>query len=165
MTRYSILDNRGAALLSRRESRRGLHEDGSGGFRFPRQSLVDPPERCERLTDDLIHVVVTIGRQPSDEPDVGRRQRQTLVFLKEFLVFRARDRVVRIAFGAWVLVRDRRARIVLPGHVLILADAGVILRLRIVHGADRLEPSLVQSLVLEAERPVGQATVAEAEIL
>ena len=36
-----------------------------------RHRLLDAAERRKRLTDDLVHVVVAVGRQPADEPDVS----------------------------------------------------------------------------------------------
>ena len=35
--------------------------------------LIDPAEGGQRLTHDLVHVVVAIGGEPADEGDVGGR--------------------------------------------------------------------------------------------
>src|SRR5918994_5239903 len=106
--------------------------------------LVHAPERGERLPDDLIHIVVAVGREPSDEGHVAGLVCERLIFLEQLLVLRPRDRVIGIALRRRIFVGDRRPRVLLAGEMLVLADAGEwhILR-RIIHHRDRLEPFLV----------------------
>src|SRR5690349_17493276 len=61
--------------------------------------LVDAAEGGERLTDDLVHIVIAIGCEPPDKGDVVGRIRQRLVALEQLLILGPRDRIIRIAFG------------------------------------------------------------------
>ena len=79
--------------------------------------------------------------------------------------FSALDRIIGIAHRRGKLIGERRLRVLLPGQVLVLGDAGVIVGLRVVHHRDRLVPFLVEHHVAEAQRAVGQLAEAEAEEL
>ena len=68
--------------------------------------LVDPPERRQRLTDDLVHIVIAVGGQPADERHALGRVRERLVALEQRLVLRPRDRIIRIALGRRIFVGD-----------------------------------------------------------
>src|SRR3712207_5350525 len=57
----------------------------------------DPVVHGERLSHDLIHVVVLVRRQAADELDLGRRVGELLVAPVDERVLRTRDRVVRVA--------------------------------------------------------------------
>src|ERR1700712_1522051 len=74
-------------------------EGRCGGPHGPRGGVtklsVDPSEGRQRLPDDLVHVVVAVGRQPPHEPHVPLGEGQTLVTLEQGLVLGSRDRVVR----------------------------------------------------------------------
>src|SRR5690348_12874471 len=72
--------------------------------------FVHAPEGRERLPDDLVHVVIAVGREASDEGDVLGRVGEGLVALEQLLIFRAWDRVIGIALGGWIFVGDRRHR-------------------------------------------------------
>src|SRR5665213_3906119 len=61
-------------------------------------------EGRERLADDLVHIVITIGCQPAHEADAGGRIRERLIFLVERLIFGPRDRGRGIALGRRILV-------------------------------------------------------------
>src|SRR4051812_31061705 len=54
-------------------------------------------EQCQRLTDDLIHVVVAIGRETADEMDIGRLLRQLKVTPVQCCVRRPRHRIIGIS--------------------------------------------------------------------
>ena len=75
--------------------------------------LIDAAEGRQRLPDDLVHIVVAVGREPADESDVVGRIGERLVALEQLLIFRPRDRIIRIALGRRIFVRDRR-----PGDAL-----------------------------------------------
>ena len=95
-----------------------------GPYSGNRQRFVDPAECRQRLTDDLVHVVVSVRGQPPDEPDIRRRQRQALVFLEQLLVLGLRDRVIGVAFGRRIFVGERRLGVLLAGQMLVLGDRG-----------------------------------------
>jgi hypothetical protein len=80
---------------------------------------VEPAEGGQRLADDLVHVVIAIGRQPADEGDAGRGIGQRFILLVERLILLARDRIIRIAFGAWIFQRDAGLAVLLPSQMLI----------------------------------------------
>ena len=118
------------------------------------------------MADDLVHVVVAIRGEPPDEGDTALLARQGLIALEQRLVLLARDRIVGIALGLRVFAGDAGARVLFAGQVLVLGDPGVGHRLvGIVHHGHRLEPFLVQRLVLEPQRTVRQLAVAVAEVL
>ena len=123
-------------------------------------------EQGERLADHLVHVVVAVGGEPAHEVHVRRGVGQRLVLAVQLGVLRPRHRIVRIALGRRVLVGEAGLRVLLPGQVLVLGDPGVgHLFGRVVHHRDRLEVLLVQRLVAELERAVGQLAEAVVEIL
>src|SRR5215203_89598 len=123
-------------------------------------------EDLERLRDDLIHVVVLVGREATDERDVRRRVCQQFVSLVELGVLRTRHRVVRIAIGAGPLANDCRLGVHLPGQVLELGAARVREVLaRIVDDGSELMNRLVIRLELELERAVRQLSEAVVEVL
>ena len=62
--------------------------------------IVQLADKRERLRHDLIHVVVLVGAQPTDELDAGRDLGQRLVPFVERRVLGARDRIVRSP-SAW----------------------------------------------------------------
>ena len=80
-------------------------------------------------------------------------------------VLRPRHRVVRIALRPRILVDDARLRVLLPGQVLELRDAGVGVLVRIVDDRRRLEHWPVERLELEFERAVRQLAEAVVEVL
>ena len=103
----------------------------------------------QRLSDDLIHVVVLVSREPADERDVSLRVCFGFVALVERCVLAAsapdsRDRP-RLAD----IRRRPTCSDALPGDVLELADARVGVVVGIVDGADRLKPFDRQRDVLE----------------
>src|SRR5829696_9664880 len=109
-------------------------------------------ENLERLGDDLIHVVVLVGREPTDECDVRRRIRQELVSLVELRILGTGHRVVRISLGAGALTNDGRLRVHLPGQVLELGATRVREVLaRIVDDGSQLMNRVVVRLELEFE--------------
>ena len=132
---------------------------------FARERFVDASEGCERLPDDLVHVVVAIGCEPADEPDVPGRAGKSLVLLVERLVVRRRDRIIGIALGGGIFIGEGGERVLLSSKVLVLGDAGVGVGLRIVHDGDALVPRRVEGDVLEAQRAIGQGAEAPFEVL
>src|SRR5690348_1665629 len=72
---------------------------GDGGRLLALALLIHAPERCQRLADDLVHVVITVGRQPPDESHAFGRIGKRLVALEQLLVLRSRDWIIRIALG------------------------------------------------------------------
>src|SRR4051794_31196996 len=72
---------------------------GQGLRRLPQGplALIHAPEGRERLADDLVHIVIAVGREAADEGDALGRIGERLVTLVERLVLFARDRIVRIA--------------------------------------------------------------------
>ena len=118
----------------------------------------------QRLRHDLVHVVVLVGRQPADEVDAGRPLGEGLVLLVALGVLGAGDGVVGVAFGPRVLVDDGGLGVLLTGQVLELGDPGVLVVVREVDGADRLEARRVVGLEAEVERAVGQLAVGVVEV-
>src|SRR6476646_5431229 len=78
-----------------------------GGFARS-STLAHAPEGRERLPDDLVHVVVTVGREPTDEGHAFGLVGERLVALEQFLIFGARDRIIWITLGRRIFVGDRR---------------------------------------------------------
>src|SRR3954453_22894054 len=107
MIEVIAISNAHAGSPSGGERGGGPHEVERGQPARRRHGLVDAPEGGERLPDDLVHVVVAIGRKPPAEPDVRRRKGQALVLLVELLVLGLRNRVVGVALGGRVLVGER----------------------------------------------------------
>src|SRR6185369_12967578 len=125
----------------------------------------DSAEGRQRLTDDLVHVVVAVGCKAPDERHARRRIRQLLIFLVERLILLARHRVIGIALRTRIFIGDRRLRMLLPGQMLIFGNPGVRhVGRRIVHHGDGLVPFLVKRLMIELEAAVGQLAEAEIEI-
>src|SRR4029079_16432739 len=87
-------------------------------------SLINTAERRKRLSDDLVHVVISVGRQPPNEGHIVGRIGKRLLLLEQLLVLGARDRIIRISLGRGIFVGDRRHRSLLPGQMLVLADPG-----------------------------------------
>src|SRR4051794_15387364 len=75
------------------------------GFRL-RQCFLDPSKGRKRLSDHLVHVIVTIGREPPDKPYIPGTQRQALIALEQFGVFRPRHRIKWIAVVARIFVGE-----------------------------------------------------------
>src|ERR1043165_2238917 len=104
----------GAGVFISRHSRlgngstRGLSAAYSGRAALGRTDFfeADPREHnlgsFQRSTYALIHVVVAILGQPTDEAHVRRIFRENFVLLEQNLVLGPRHRVVGIAFGARV---------------------------------------------------------------
>lgn len=76
----------------------GCADVGSG-----RAGCVDAVERGKGLSHDLIHVQVLIHAQPADKPHVRQTRGSSPVQPVKGLIFRPRDRVLRIAFVQRVL--------------------------------------------------------------
>ena len=128
-------------------------------------SFVHPPERRQRLADDLVHVVIAIGREPADEGHAIGRVCKRFVTLEQRLILRPRDRVIGIALGRWIFVGDGCPWRLLPGQMLILADPRVgHIRRRIIDRSDRLKMLLIDRLVIEIQAAVRQLAEAEIEI-
>src|SRR5437868_4710024 len=51
-------------------------------------AVAEPAERRQRLRDDLVHVVVAVGREPPHEHRVRRRKREPAVALVQLAVLR-----------------------------------------------------------------------------
>src|SRR3954451_15835579 len=121
--------------------------------------LLEDPVGCrERLGDDLIHVVVLVGRQTADEPGSRLRLCELAVALVQLGVRGTRDRVVGITLVRRVLVDDGRRGRRLAGQLLELGDARVLVVERIVDHRRRLMLLARVRLELEAERPVREAS-------
>lgn len=52
------------------------------GERYYPLSRTDAPELCEGLTDNLIHIIVTVGRKPPHEVNIRFVEGQLLVPLE-----------------------------------------------------------------------------------
>jgi hypothetical protein len=79
----------------------------------------------QSLRDDLIHIVITVSRQSSDKMHVGHRIGESFVFRVKIGVFFARNRIIRVAFGARIFVNDARFTVFLSGQSFKLGDARV----------------------------------------
>lgn len=118
------------ANLEAGRSKRARSRWFSGRRRFDLE--LRPPNRVrqatisrQRLTDDLIHVVVAVSGQSSDKADVRSGHRQRLVTLIQRLILVARHGIVEIALGGWIFVGKAGARVNLAGEMLVLGDAGI----------------------------------------
>src|SRR5690606_11784324 len=132
----------------------------------PVLGFLDTLVQRQRLAHDLVHVVVLVGAEPADEGHARRLVRQLLVALVQLGVLRPRNGVVGVALGRGIFVGNAGLRMDLSGQVLVLADAGVgHVLARIVDRADRLELFLVELLVLELQRAIGQLAEAVVEVL
>src|SRR5437868_2476712 len=98
--------------------------DHGGLLPLPQLLLIDAPEGCERLPDDLVHVVIAVGRKPPDEGYAAGRVRERLVLLEQLLVLGTRDRIIWVALGRRIFIGDGGHRRLLPSQMLVLADAG-----------------------------------------
>ena len=58
------------------------------------------------MADDLVHVVVLIGRQPTNKPNIAGLQCEIFVEFEQLGVFWQRDRIIRVAVIARVLTGD-----------------------------------------------------------
>src|SRR3954452_22109619 len=111
----------------RTRSRRGpsssaTSDTGSGRPRRGRSRT--PLDRLQRLRYDLVHVEVLIAGEPPDEGHVVQGVGERLVALVEAARLGARDWVVRVALGLWVLhVESGPTVLALPRHVAVLGDA------------------------------------------
>src|SRR5690242_14720221 len=98
------------------------------------EAAKDVLRSLERGPDALIHVVVTVLRETTDERDFRRIARKRLVPLEERLVLGARHRVIGVALVARVLAHDRRSAMRLSRQMTKLRDpreifvVGVVLR-------------------------------------
>src|SRR3954465_2432516 len=109
-------------------------------------------EDFQRLGDDLVHVVVLVRRQATNERDFRRFVGQELVSLVELRVLGPRDGVVRIPLCARALADDGRLGVLLPGQVLELGAARVRdVLARIVDDGSGLLDRFVVRLELEFE--------------
>src|SRR5688572_20938317 len=86
-----------------------------------RQGGIDAPEGRQCLPYHLIHVVIAVGCQPADEPNITRGERQCLISLVELLIFRARHWVIRIAGITREFVGDAGLRMNLAGEMLVFS--------------------------------------------
>src|ERR1700760_456554 len=78
---------------------------------------VDVAINLQRLSHDLIHVVIAIAREPPDEVHLGTGRGERGIASVERGVLGARDWIVRIAFALRIFVDDARLFVVLPGQV------------------------------------------------
>ena len=96
----------------------------------------------------------------------GGRVRQRLVLLYSARVLRLRDRVVRIALRARVLVDEAGLRMLLPGEVLELGHPRVRVLVRVVDHRDRLMRTRCSaSRTRNSQRAIRQLAVAVVEEL
>ena len=103
--------------------------------------LHQPPECRQCLTDDLVHIVVSVSAEFADEDNVVALTSQLFITLVEMLVLRPRNRIIRLSLVAGELVRDACLGMPLPGQMLVFGNPGERNFLRgIVDDSDRLEP-------------------------
>ena len=93
----------------------------------------DPLKGCQRLRDDLIHVVVLVRRKPAHEVHAMRRRRECVIALVQGRVLRSGDRVVRISLSPRILGHERRLWMLLARQMLELRNACVSVVVRVVH--------------------------------
>src|SRR5512138_3805561 len=86
----------------------------------------------KRLRNDLIHVVVLVGRQTTDKMYFGSFLSQPSVLLIQLCVLFLRYGIVRIAFSLRKLKHNARLRVFLTSEILELSNTGVELLVRIV---------------------------------
>src|SRR5690349_9350003 len=118
----------------------------------------------ESLRDYLIHVVVLVCCQTTDEMHVRCRIRQLLVTCIQLSVLFPRHRIVFIALRLRKLVNNARLRVLLPGEILELRHPSVELLVRIVDDRRGLINRYVVRFVLEFKRSVRQFSVTIIEI-
>src|SRR6185312_1777626 len=123
--------------------------DLGGVSLLPGKCFVDAPERGQGLPCNLIHVVVTVRREPADKPDVFARGGKCFVALIELGAILARYRIRRIAVSARIFVGDAGFCMRLAGQMLVFGDPRVVVRLRIVNDRHSLVPRLIETDVLE----------------
>ena len=115
--------------------------------------------------DDLVHVVVTVLGEATDEEDVGFAGGKGFVALVKGFVFRARNGVVGIAGILGVFADDGGAGVALAGEMFEFGDASVGVVVRVVNDSDRLVLGEVrQLLVFETQGAVGKRAKAVVEI-
>ena len=98
-----------------------------GGCRF---GLFQSAERGKGLPDDLIHVVIFVGAETTNENHVVLRARQRLISLVERLVLGSWNGVVWFAVGSGKFVRNAGLGVRLACKVLIFSDPRVAARPR-----------------------------------
>ena len=117
----------------------------------------------------MVHVVVPVLGQPANEADAGLGIGRGRVALKQRLIGRARDRVVRLALGLRKLPHHGGAGHLLTGQKLELGASGVGVAVRVVERAAGLaqrSPAGVGKVpVLEAQAAVGQWPQAAAKVV
>ena len=77
------------------------HGHSAAAFHSERRAfgLGQPAECRQGLTNDLIHIVVSVGAEPADEDDVVALTRQSFIPLVQSLVLRPRNRIVWFPLG------------------------------------------------------------------
>src|SRR3954447_19448982 len=121
--------------------------------------------QLECLGDDLVHVVVAVSTEPSQERDARGLLGELLVLPVESPVLGSWHRVVRVAGVPRELVHDTGLGVSLTGEVPKFGDAGVGVVVGIVDDGCGLEPLGVMRLEPKLERSVRERPVAEVEEL
>src|SRR5687767_6032013 len=113
-------------------SSNGRDGDGARSMRmlpflaaFPVIASAELRIELEGLGHDLVHVVIAVGGESSDEVDAAAGARERLVPLVQGPVFGPRDGVIRVAVGSRIFVDHAGPGVLLAGEVLELGDAGV----------------------------------------
>ena len=119
----------------------------------------------QRLANDLIHVVVAIGRKPSNEVDIWRHLRQRSIFGVNLRVARAGNWIIRISTAARIFVDDARSSRRLPGQMFELGYASVIVLVRIINHCHGLKPLLVERAMTKIEGSIRKLAIPKIEIL
>src|SRR5687768_18417830 len=77
----------------------------------------------QRLSNDLVHVVILVRRQPPNEMDLRRPIRQRLVLCIQLTVLFPRHRIIRIALSFWKFKHDASLRVLLTSQVFEIGRA------------------------------------------
>ena len=121
--------------------------------------------RCESLTNDLIHIVITVGSEPPDKNCIGFGIGQCFITLVKLLILIARDRVIGIAISRRIFGRDARLRANITREMLVFGDPAMRRCLVwIIHGGNWLKLLLIEHFMFKAERTVRQSAVTITEI-
>ena len=125
----------------------------------------DPISGFQRSGNNLVHVVVAVLGEATDEEDVAFMGGEGFITLVEGFIFRAGNRVVGIAFGLRVFADDGGAGMLLAGEMFKFGDAGVGVVVGVVDDSDRLVLGRVgQVLVFKAQGAVREGAVAVVEV-
>src|SRR5271165_1013694 len=128
-------------------------------FAYVQRSSAQSVELCQCHADDLIHIVIAVGGQPSDKADVLLFAGQIGVLLVDRFSVRGRNWIIWLFSWAeifWIFANDGRDGQFLSGDVFRFHDACEFVIIRVVHLYNGLIVFHLQGFRFEPERAVRQ---------